>query len=118
MGATHHRWSEVPVEAITPSISRRFITGERVTVANFELKKGGIVPRHAHANEQVSCVLSGALRFTLEGRQVVVRAGEAIQIPGHVEHEVEVLDDTVVIDVFSPIRQDWIERTDAYFGRK
>lgn len=118
MEPTHHRWSAVTAEAITPAISRRFISGERVTVAQFELKKGGVVPRHAHANEQVSCVLSGALRFVVGARETIVRTGEVMQIPGGVEHEVEVLEDATVMDVFSPVRQDWIDRTDAYFGRK
>ncbi len=113
----HHRWADIPAESITPAISRRFITGDRVTVAQFQLKKGGIVPAHAHANEQVSCVLSGALKFQLEGREVIVRGGEAIQIPGNVEHQVEVLEDALVMDVFSPLRQDWIDRTDTYFKR-
>ncbi len=117
MSVNHHRWAEIGPEAITPAITRRFVTGDRVTVAQFELKKGGVVPRHAHANEQVSCVLSGTLRFTLEGRQVIVRGGEVIQIPGQVEHEVEVLEDALVMDVFSPVRQDWLDGTDHYFRR-
>lgn len=117
MSAIHHRWADIPSEAIGPSIGRRFITGDRVTIARFELKKGGVVPKHVHANEQVSCVLSGALRFDLDGREVIVRAGEVIQIPGDVEHAVDVLEDAVVMDVFSPIRQDWIDGTDHYFRR-
>jgi len=110
-----HRWSELPNETITPSVARRYLTGDRVTVARFELKRGGVVPRHAHDNEQVSCVLSGALKFDFDGREVVVRDGEVMQIPGGVAHEVAVLEDTVVIDVFSPVRQDWIDKTDTYF---
>jgi len=104
-------------EAVTPAVSRRYITGERVTVARFELKRGGVVPRHVHDNEQVSCVLSGSLLFRIDGRETTIRGGEVMQIPGNVAHEVEVLEDALVIDVFSPVRQDWIDKTDTYFKR-
>ena len=115
---THYRWSDVPSESINPSISRRFITTDRVTVARFELTRGGVVPGHAHENEQVTFVISGALKFLIDGRQVVVKGGEVLQIPSNMPHEVEVLEDTVVVDVFSPIRQDWLDKTDTYFTRK
>ena len=110
-----HRWTDIASESITPFVARRYITGDRVTVAQFELKRGGVVPRHAHDQEQMTCVMSGRLKFVLNGHDVVVGPGEVVQIPGWVEHEVHVLDDAVVIDVFSPIRQDWIDKTDHYF---
>jgi quercetin dioxygenase-like cupin family protein len=115
--AVHHRWSDIAAEHINPSISRQFITADRVTIGRFELKRGGVVPSHAHENEQVSIVLSGALLFRIEGREIVVKAGEVMQIPGRIAHEVDVLEDTLVVDVFSPVRQDWIDKTDNYFGR-
>lgn len=111
----HHRWTDLPSKAVTESIQRRYVTADRVTVARFELARGGVVPRHAHENEQVSCVLSGSLKFTFDDRDVVVDAGEVMQIPGGISHEVTVLEDTVVMDVFSPVRQDWIDGTDTYF---
>jgi unsaturated pyranuronate lyase len=113
----HYRWADVPNEQITSAIARRFVTGDSVTVGRFELKQGGVVPSHAHANEQISIVLSGALRFTIGGQDTIVRAGELMQIPGNAAHQVEVLEDTIVVDVFSPIRQDWIDKTDTYFKR-
>jgi quercetin dioxygenase-like cupin family protein len=112
--AIHSRWSDIPAEQLNPATSRRYLTGDRVTVARFELKRGGVVARHSHENEQVSCVLSGRLKFKLNGQEVLVAAGEVLQIPSWLEHEVEVIEDTVVIDVFSPVRQDWIEKRDDY----
>jgi quercetin dioxygenase-like cupin family protein len=112
-----HRWADIASERINPDTSRQYITGQSVTVARFELKRGGVVPLHSHANEQVTSVMSGALKFTIEGREVVVRAGEILQISGAVPHTVEVLEDTIAIDVFSPVRQDWIDGTDTYFKR-
>ena len=115
VSAVHSRWSDIPSEQLNPATARRYLTAERVTIARFELKRGGVVPRHSHENEQVSCVLSGLLKFKLGGQEVLVGAGENLQIPSWLEHEVEVLEDTLVIDVFSPVRQDWIEKRDDYF---
>lgn len=112
-----HRWSEIPVESINASVDRKFITAERVTLAHFRLKKGGVVPAHTHEQEQLSHVLSGALKFIVNGQDVLVSAGEVIQIPSWLEHAVQVVEDTVVIDVFCPVRQDWIDKTDTYFRR-
>jgi quercetin dioxygenase-like cupin family protein len=113
----HHRWSDTPAEQINPSISRQFICGERVTIARFELMRGGVVPRHSHENEQVSYIVSGALKFVLDDREIVVRGGELIQIAPNVPHSAVVVEDCVAIDVFSPVRQDWIDKTDTYFKR-
>ena len=113
----HCRWIDVPSEQINDTIARRFITGDSVTIGRFELKQGGVVPSHAHANEQVSIVLSGVLLFRIEGHETIVRAGEVMQIPANVAHEVQVLEDALVVDVFSPVRQDWIDKTDGYFKR-
>jgi quercetin dioxygenase-like cupin family protein len=65
----------------------------------------------------MTCMLTGALKFIVGGREVVVRGGDVLQIPSWVEHEVEVLEDTTAIDVFSPVRQDWVDGTDDYFRR-
>jgi quercetin dioxygenase-like cupin family protein len=114
----HHRWTDLSSQTLTESVQRRYVTADRVTVARFELKKGGVVPRHAHENEQVSCVLTGALRFQFDEREIIVGTGEVMQIPGGIAHAVTALQDTVVIDVFSPVRQDWIDGTDTYFKRR
>jgi len=113
----HHRWSDVPSEQINVSIARQFITGERVTVARFELKRGGVVPRHAHENEHVSYIVSGALKFVFDDGEVLVRGGEVLQIPSNIAHAAEVVEDCVAIDVFSSVRQYWIDKTDTYFQR-
>ena len=114
---THHRWVDIPSEQINDTIARRFITGDSITIGRFELKQGGVVPSHSHANEQISIVLSGVLLFRIDGVETIVKAGEVMQIPANVAHEVEVLEDTLAVDVFSPVRQDWIDKTDSYFKR-
>ena len=120
-GVTFHRWNDMPRERVTDEIDRRVITGERMMLAHVYLKKGSVVPRHSHENEQLTYILEGALRFKIgpEGSEViVVRAGEVLVIPSNVPHEAEALEDTLDIDVFNPPRQDWLDGTDHYFHRK
>ena len=108
----------MPRERLTRLLERRFLYGERVMLSHVYLKKGCLVPKHRHENEQVSCVLTGALRFQFDDREVVVGAGGVMHIPGGIAHEVTVLEDTLVLDIFSPVRQDWIDGTDTYFTRR
>ncbi len=117
MAVTLHRWNDVMEEHINPLIARRFITADRLTLARFELKRGSVVPQHAHENEQVSYIVSGALKFIVDGRDIIVKSGEVLQIPPNVPHAAEAVEDTLAIDVFSPVRQDWVDRTDTYFQR-
>ena len=116
--AVHTRWSDVVPEALNPQLTRQFITGEQAMLARIDLKKGATVPRHSHANEQISWITAGALRFTLgepgSEREVVVREGEVLVIPGDLPHAAEALEDTVDYDIFAPPRQDWINKDDAY----
>jgi quercetin dioxygenase-like cupin family protein len=120
-GVSFHRWDDMPRERVTDDIDRRVITSERMMLAHVYLKKGSIVPRHSHENEQLTYILEGALRFKLgpDGSEViVVRAGEVLVIPSNVPHEAEALEDTLDVDVFDPPRQDWLDGTDHYFRRK
>ena len=117
---TFYRWEEMPREQVSPMLDRRLITGERMMLAHVYLKKGCIVPRHQHENEQLTYILDGALRFWIgedERDELVVRAGEVLHIPSNVWHKAEALEDTLDVDVFSPPRQDWLDRTDAYLRR-
>jgi quercetin dioxygenase-like cupin family protein len=115
-----YRWEDMPKEEVSPMLDRRLVTGERMMLAHVYLKKGCIVPRHQHDNEQLTYILEGALRFWIgedEGEQMIVRAGEVLHIPSNVWHKAEALEDTLDVDVFSPPRQDWIDKTDAYLRR-
>ena len=118
--ATFHRWEDMPREKVTDMLERRLITGERMMLAHVYLKKGCIVPRHAHENEQISYILEGALRFWLgedEAEELVVGAGEVLHIPSNVPHKAIALEDTLDVDVFSPPRQDWLNRTDDHLRK-
>lgn len=115
--AAWYRWDDLPKEQVSPRLARRLITGERMMLAHVHLKKGCVVPKHSHENEQLTYVLEGALRFFIgeDGREeVVVRAGEVLHLPGNVPHEAHALEDTLDVDVFAPPRQDWLDKTDHY----
>lgn len=119
--AVLHNWESMPREELNPQIGRKMITGDRMMIAQIFLKKGTVVPRHAHPNEQITYILSGALRFHLgkDGAQeVTVRAGEVLTIPGDLPHTAEALEDTLDVDIFDPPRQDWLDGTDKYLRGK
>ena len=118
--ATYHCWNNVAAEQVNPELSRRLITGERLMLANVELRRGCTVPRHAHVHEQVSYVLDGHLRLTVGDNPSVsydLRMGDVLVIPSNVPHSAEAIEETRVLDVFSPPREDWLNRTDSYLRR-
>lgn len=109
-----HRWNSIPQELLNPTFARQVVHTDRMTIAYLHLKKGGIVPEHHHENEQVSMVLTGRLKFFAAGEEYLVEAGEVMQIPSNLPHSVEVLEDSVVFDLFAPVRADWLSGNDAY----
>ena len=104
-----HRWDEIALEKVTEMISRKVVTGEREMIGQIYLKRGALVPMHSHESEQLTYVLQGALKFLIGGEEITVREGEVLHIPSWVPHQAEALEDTFELDVFSPIRREWIE---------
>jgi quercetin dioxygenase-like cupin family protein len=112
-----YTWESVPLETMSDVISRKVISGEKAMVAQVFLKKDAVVPEHHHESEQITYIVEGALKFELEGKEVIVRAGEVLHIPSNVPHRAVALEDTLDIDIFSPIRTDWLTRNDDYLRR-
>ena len=110
----HVGWDQMELEEVNPLFQRQFVVGKNVMLARILLKKGCIVPMHTHHNEQLSFVTAGALKFWIDGKEIVVRAGEVLAIPPHMPHKAEALQDTISLDIFSPPRADWINQTDKY----
>jgi quercetin dioxygenase-like cupin family protein len=110
----HVPWSSVEVEALNPLLGRQLVVGRNVMLARVLLKKGCIVPEHSHPNEQVTYILEGALKFWIDGKIIVVHAGEVLTIPPNMPHKAEALEDTVDLDIFHPPRADWMSGADAY----
>ena len=118
--ATLHRWEDMPREELKAGIGRRLVSTERMMIAHVYLDEGAVVPRHEHENEQLTYILEGALLFTLGEEQnieVTVSAGEVLHIPSNLPHKAVALDDTLDVDIFSPPRQDWLEKSDDYLRR-
>ena len=107
-------WHTVPLEDLNPLLQRQFVVGQEIMLARVLLKKGCIVPLHSHANEQLTYIVEGALKFYIDGQEIVVRAGDVLSIPANMPHKAEALEDTVDLDVFTPPRSDWINKTDQY----
>src|SRR5689334_21211282 len=96
----HVRWDSVPLEDLNPLLQRHFVVGDGMMLARVLLKKGCVVPTHSHHNEQNTYILEGALKFEIEGKEIVVSAGEVLCIPPHLPHKATALEDTVDLDVF------------------
>jgi quercetin dioxygenase-like cupin family protein len=107
-------WSIVELEDLNPLLQRQLIVGQNIMLARVLLRKGCVVPEHSHHNEQITFILDGALKFWIDGKEIVVNAGEVLTIPPNMPHKAEALADTVDLDVFSPPRADWINKTDQY----
>ncbi len=112
-----HCWEKIENEKLNPLSSRQVIHGEKMTIARMHLHKGCLVPEHKHHNEQLSMVEQGSLRFNLDGAERVLNAGEVLRIPPNVPHSVTALEDSLVVDLFSPPREDWIRGDDAYLRK-
>ena len=110
-------WDEVPVEELTAKIRRQVVTGKNEMMVRVCLDKGAVVATHSHESEQIAYIMEGAMRLMIGDppEEVLLRAGQFIVIPPNVPHRAEVLEDTIDIDIFSPIRQDWLEGRDTYF---
>ena len=111
-------WHTIPLEDLNPLLQRQFVVGQEIMLARVLLKKGCIVPEHSHHNEQLTYIVEGALKFYIDGKEIVVHAGEVLCIPSNMPHKAEALEDTVDLDVFTPPRADWINKTDKYLRRE
>jgi quercetin dioxygenase-like cupin family protein len=112
-----YNWDQIRVEQLNPLIARRAIHSAQMTIARFEIQQGAVIPAHAHVNEQVTSVEKGALMFQIGSEQQVLKAGQTLVIPSSVSHGVMAMEDTVVVDIFTPRREDWIRGNDAYLRR-
>ena len=109
-----YTWDQMEKEVLSPTIARKIVSGEKAMVSQVFLAKGAVVPEHHHESEQITYILEGALKFEIEGQEIVVGKGQVLLIPSNVPHRAVALEDTLDLDIFSPIRADWLKRDDAY----
>ena len=110
-------WDAVELETVNPYMRRRIVTGERMTVARIYFKDGFLVPMHSHENEQITQVISGVLRFTMgeeSAETVDVGPGGVLVIPANVPHQALCIGEVEEMDMWSPRRDDWLDKTDDY----
>lgn len=102
-----YNWDEVQREELSPLITRQVIHTAFTTIVRVTFKCGAVVALHDHFHEQVTMLMSGRLRFDLDGEELVLEAGEVLRIAPNAPHRAEALEDSLGIDVFSPAREDW-----------
>jgi len=112
-----YTWENMDKEVMNERIWRKVITGEKAMLAQVYIAKGGVVPEHHHESEQISYIVTGSLQFKIAGREVVLSAGQVLCIPSNVPHSALALEDTLDLDIFSPIRTDWLTGQDDYLRR-
>jgi quercetin dioxygenase-like cupin family protein len=110
-------WKTKEVEKLNDSLSRQTVFGEKGTLAQLFFKRGGAVQRHSHVNEEYSSIVSGAVKYVFDDREIVVNAGEVLVVPPNVPHSVAALEDTVWVIFFSPAREDWLRGEDQYLRK-
>lgn len=101
-------------EKISDKITRQYIMGSQSMLVKWTLQKGAIIPLHFHPNEQVTWITKGSVKVLSQGKEFIVKAGEVLIIPPNVPHEFFALEDTIDIDFFTPVREDWLNNTATY----
>ena len=121
MGVRKISWGDMPKEYVNDNLDRRLITGDKVMLAHVYLKEGCIVPLHKHENEQLTYILEGEMLFWIgseDSKPITLKAGDVLVIPSNVQHKAEALEDTLDMDIFSPPREDWLNKTDDYLKKE
>lgn len=113
-GMQLYSWNDIAAERMSPTISRKVIHSGRITLARISLAKGAVVPRHSHENEQITNMEKGRLLFRFDDREIIVEAGQTLAILPNEPHSAEALEDCVALDLFAPVREDWLRGDDAY----
>jgi quercetin dioxygenase-like cupin family protein len=109
-GAQHLNWSTVPVERPAEGIERQLFVGEKLMICRFRFAPFLVTPEHAHPHEQMSLVVSGRVRFFIEGKEHIAGAGDVLHFPSNCVHGATMMEEEVVlIDVFTPLREDFLD---------
>lgn len=94
---------------VLPGIARKtLVHGDRTLMTEFRLEQGSQLPKHVHPHEQTGYLVAGRIRLAIGGEQRELAPGDSWCIPGGVEHGAEILEDAVAIEVFAPVREDYL----------
>jgi len=112
IAAQHLNWSTIPVEHPAEGIERQMIVGQNLMICRFRFKPNLETPQHRHPHEQMSIVVSGRVRFFIEGEERICTPGDVLQFPANCLHGATMMDEEVVlIDVFTPLREEFLVNT-------
>ncbi len=109
-----YQLDNVKKENISDKITRQYVMGAQTMLVKWTLKKGAVIPLHFHPNEQVTWITQGSVKVTSQGKEFIVKAGGVLIIPPNVPHEFTALEDTIDMDFFTPVREDWLNNTASY----
>ena len=109
-GPQHLNWSSIPVERPAEGIERQMVVGELMMICRFRFAPFLVTPEHSHPHEQMSIVVSGRVRFFVEGEERIAVPGDVLHFPSNCWHGATMMDEEVVlIDIFSPVREDFLK---------
>lgn len=97
----------IPSREIMPGLHGKLVHGQQISWAFWTVEQGAEVPEHAHLHEQIMHVVEGQFEFTLDGKTAIYLAGDVVPIPSNVPHSGKALTPCVLMDVFSPVREDY-----------
>jgi quercetin dioxygenase-like cupin family protein len=107
--AQHLNWSNIPVEHLGEGIERQMFVGEQIMICRFRFAPFLVTPEHAHAHEQMSLVVSGRIRFSIEGEERIAAPGDVLHFPSNCLHGATMMEEEVVLlDIFTPVREDFL----------
>jgi len=107
----HLPWQEITPEALAEGVERRMIVGDKLMACRLHFQPHVVTSAHTHPHEQLTFVLQGKVKFTIEGKERTVSAGDVLHFASYVSHGATMLDEEVVlIDVFTPLREDFLKR--------
>ena len=109
-----YNFDKIPVEKLSDKISRQYIMNSNSMLVRWDLKKGAVIPAHHHVNEQITWITKGKVVVYSQGKEFIVEAGGVLVLAPHVPHEFVALEDTIDIDFFTPVREDWLNETASY----
>jgi len=110
-------WDSIEPEKMTDKLGRQTVFGQNSNLARVTAMAGAVAARHHHVSEEFFWVVSGSARMTFDDREELVKAGEMMVIPPNVPHSIVMLEETVFIDFFAPLREDWLRGEDQYLRK-
>lgn len=113
----HFSMDTLKYEKMMDKVERKYAYGSGGMIAYFKLEKGAHIPKHKHPNEQITHILEGKVKVIIGDSTYIVKKGDVLIIPPNVEHEFFALENTLDMDIFTPVRMDWINKTETYFKK-